>query len=42
MSNEILISKELTVVYIVKGKRFLEKKDAEKYRNELERERNNG
>ena len=41
MSNEILISKELTVVYIVKGKRFLEKKDAEKYRSKLE-ERENG
>ena len=42
MSDEILKSKELTIVYIVKGKRFLQKEDAKKYRNELERERNNG
>ena len=38
MSDEILISKELTIVYIVKGKRFLKKEDAEKYRNKLKKE----
>ena len=40
MKDEILISKELTVIYIVKGKRFLEKEDAEKYRSKLKKEIN--
>ena len=46
MQDEIMISKELAFVYIVKGKRFLCKKKAKRYRDRIthkqeERRKNN-
>jgi|TARA_R100001129_G_C5205235_1_gene215032 hypothetical protein len=38
MKDKLRIYKELAFVYIVKGKKFLDKKKAEKYLEELNKE----
>tara|TARA_R100001594_G_scaffold54157_1_gene87745 strand:+ start:305 stop:430 length:126 start_codon:yes stop_codon:yes gene_type:complete len=39
MKDKIILYKELAFIYIVKGKKFLDKKEAEKYLNKLNKEK---